>query len=29
LQQGLELALLDIPQCNYVKFSMYDEWVSI
>jgi Fe-S cluster biogenesis protein NfuA len=25
LQQGLELALLDIPQCNYVKFSMYDE----
>jgi Fe-S cluster biogenesis protein NfuA len=25
LQQGLELALLDIPLCKYVKFTIYDD----
>jgi len=25
LQQGLELALLDIPLCKHVKFTMFDE----
>ena len=25
LQQGLELALLDIPLCKHVKFTIFDE----